>query len=1185
MIQKPKNILAEHVRLDEHFSRSTNIELDSRKLDSVPEYRFTPKSLRLLDDVLDDIQGTRKSRVWSIIGPYGSGKSTFLLLLMQLLSGTESAWVQRCLVQLRLASPEMERKVCSVVAKPRRKYIPVILQGSRAPLDYSMCRALLAAATDETSDTSWVSASFLSSVNTAMQILGTGVSDSRSTVELYKQAANLAEVAGYNGLLVIIDEFGKFLERARWQGDLPDLAAVQYLAELSASYEESRILFLVALHQGFQHYATSLSRQQWLEWVKIQGRFGQVDFNEEPENLYGLVAASIKHQDKPAELEDALEKWVARVWAQVRNLHPFRAEFLDSYWPDLLKRVYPLHPVTLYALPRLSANLGQNERTLFTFLASDDPLGLRSFLRKTPTRGDKLPSLTVDYLYDYFVNGSRTTWLPLDVQRRVNEIESALERLGDRPGDEARMLKIIGVLSLLRSSAVLPISERVLAACQDGSTRTRTADVLNRLVERKLLVYRKYSGTYKVWEGSDFDFDGAIEKARESIQSGFELSGVLNQLVSFRPITARRHSFKTGTNRLFRAVIASANDLEGASEDTLDLMLGQYKADGLIVYTAPSTIQEIRQLRHWVTTVSHSRILFVIPEEPIGLDHLAQDLAALRSIQRDCPELEDDNVAIKEVSARIESVEELLYDSLDRIINPSSTLTTWYWKGNQLAITNNTDLNVVLSDICDSVYSMAPNVNNELINRESISASVVVAVKKIINGLMNHATAYRLGMLGNGPEVSIYTKVLEEPGLHSRKADGTWELAYDEGQQRQHSVLSVLDTIEAFYKRTELAALSSDELYRHLTSPPYGMRKGLISLLIWISLVHKRKIMALYENGTYINDWSVELYDRFVRSPESFSVRRLLLSDASADLLQKLNSEIPDASPIQEVDGSLPLNEFLVNIFAWYSNLPDYTKQTARLSTPALEFRRLLLSVVDPVEFIYDRIPTLLELDEAPITIDTGIVEGQPEYFEKYASGFGNVIDEIDNSYKCLMDSLISLIANAFRCHPTIEGLKETVDTIDAAIIEHMLDTQARAFIMRARQLRGGNITWIESIVSVLAGQAPRFWSDQDLKDFISKMPLVALELERARRRHYAHSVADGNVGGQVRRIAVEERGKVVYEDYFLETELTTGIDALSNKLIDIINDQFADITSRSRQVLLARALELLAGDRRTDER
>ena len=168
-------LLADLVWPERSYARSTNIELDNRKPEGVPDYKFTSKSLRFLDDILDSIEGIRRDRAWSLIGPYGSGKSTFVLFLLQQLCGASSHWLERCLVQLGLVSPEIQQRLSRRIIESGVRYIPIVVQGSRVPLDLALCKALFKAATDEDRDTRWVSESFLSSLNIAIQTIEAGL--------------------------------------------------------------------------------------------------------------------------------------------------------------------------------------------------------------------------------------------------------------------------------------------------------------------------------------------------------------------------------------------------------------------------------------------------------------------------------------------------------------------------------------------------------------------------------------------------------------------------------------------------------------------------------------------------------------------------------------------------------------------------------------------------------------------------------------------------------------------------------------------------------------------------------------------------------------------------------------------------------------------------------------------------
>ena len=287
------------------YSRATNLRAGLRNPDSIPDYRFSRKGLETLQTILAACETGPRQRAWAVVGPYGSGKSIFAFLALQVLARSRAEWLDRAMASLSVSDAEMAARITAVVEADPKGYVPVVVEGGRMPLDQALVQALLEAT--KAGRGSWASRSFASSLHTELQTLQAGISDPHHVAELFTQAADLARIAGHGGLVVTVDEFGKFLERAAWQGDTPDVIAAQYLAELASSGSDPAILFLVLVHQGFQHYASSLSAQQWVEWAKVQGRFQQIDFTESPEDSYDLIAEALRH----ASGGDALDPKIA----------------------------------------------------------------------------------------------------------------------------------------------------------------------------------------------------------------------------------------------------------------------------------------------------------------------------------------------------------------------------------------------------------------------------------------------------------------------------------------------------------------------------------------------------------------------------------------------------------------------------------------------------------------------------------------------------------------------------------------------------------------------------------------------------------------------------------------------------------------------------------------------------------
>ena len=78
------------VKVDNWFSRSINLERDSFSIDAINAYVPTSTSIKTLRSLLASFNSKKIARSWSLIGPYGSGKSSFGIFLNALLQPSSS---------------------------------------------------------------------------------------------------------------------------------------------------------------------------------------------------------------------------------------------------------------------------------------------------------------------------------------------------------------------------------------------------------------------------------------------------------------------------------------------------------------------------------------------------------------------------------------------------------------------------------------------------------------------------------------------------------------------------------------------------------------------------------------------------------------------------------------------------------------------------------------------------------------------------------------------------------------------------------------------------------------------------------------------------------------------------------------------------------------------------------------
>ena len=90
-------------------------------------------------------------------------------------------------------------------------------------------------------------------------------------------------------MMIVFDEFGKFLEyESRFLG-VNDVFLLQALAEHAHAGHSTKIILLVLLHQSIEQYARGVGESLKNEWAKIQGRFEEVPFLESAEQTLRVV--------------------------------------------------------------------------------------------------------------------------------------------------------------------------------------------------------------------------------------------------------------------------------------------------------------------------------------------------------------------------------------------------------------------------------------------------------------------------------------------------------------------------------------------------------------------------------------------------------------------------------------------------------------------------------------------------------------------------------------------------------------------------------------------------------------------------------------------------------------------------------------------------------------------------------
>ena len=535
---------------------------------------------------------------------------------------------------------------------------------------------------------------------------------------LQRIAGRLKKTRG--GLIVFLDEMGKFLEGATDEGG--DIYFFQQLAE-TASRSGNRLIVIGILHQAFEEYAHRFARRMRDEWAKVQGRFVDIAIHVGAEEQLELISHALRSDERPVE--------ATRLGARASELLPRKIPVAA------LAGCWPLNPVAACLLgPIARRRFGQNQRSVFGFLNSAEPFGFQDFLQNASAETLYGPERLWDYLR---INLEPSIMASPDSHRwamAVDALERCLAVFGD--GLHGQLVKVIALVGLFRERSGLVASLDLLEVALPRQDRGTLEAMLGELEDRSLILHRKFSGDYSIFEGSDFD----IEKATQSFYAtaAEEDFAWLAEAAALQPIVAKRHYHATGAIRWCDTALAPMKAVDAFVQPHADAQ----EACGTFLLALPGSAgagaEDAAACR---PALPPHVVLGVAERSTRTVVALARELKALEQVRDKSPELQGDRIARTEVAARMAE----LTEQLQRELNAAWASARWHGDHVAARTLNWAQRSSLASELADSRYPRAPRIHNELLNRSNPSSNAVAArntlLRCMIRGGGGGTTRYR----------------------------------------------------------------------------------------------------------------------------------------------------------------------------------------------------------------------------------------------------------------------------------------------------------------------------------------------------------------------------------------------------------------------------------------------------------
>lgn len=1210
-------MLNNEIEVAKGFQTSVNIAYDIHNENKVAAFIPTMSSLDIFEDVLLSTAPNSTDRARILIGAYGRGKSHIILVLLSLLLQKDKKQFKRLLDKMKANNPKLY-EYTNEYFNSNRRLLPIVISGSSTSLTQSFLLALQQALSENGLTDIMPETHFKASLNTIeswkadypdtykkllvalnepidsfilalkeynvesyekfIDLYPTLTSGSTfnpflgfDVVELYEKVIDKLKDKKYDGVYIIYDEFSKYLEASIGNATISDIKLLQDFAEKCVRSENKQMHLMLICHKDIANYIdNNLPKEKVDGWRGVSGRFKHINLHNNFSQMYEIISEVILKK------QPAWNTFVEEHMPKFDDLkHRFTTNgLLDSKDEECVKSAiigcYPLHPISTFVLPRLSEKVAQNERTLFTFLSSEEKFSLSTFLE---TAEGEFPIITPDYLYDYFEPLFRKEPYTSDIHKMYKLTSNILKKVAT-DSISSKIVKTIALIYIVEQFEKLPpIYDIIVDAYRDCVEDTKEiSNALEDLINKDCIVYLKRSNNYlKLKESSGIDIPGEISKRIENTKSSTSVKEIINKASFDSYMYPTRYNDEHEITRYFDFFFIDSKEFW--SVEDWNLKIGDTMADGVVYAIIPESAEEIKRIKRALAdgNCNHDRIIFCIPRKYQNIEKIAYEYKAVMELKALAV---DDELQSDEYEIYIEDLEEVINSFIASYARPENKSSDYYHNGRKQRLYRKAQMSALLSDICEQTYPHAPTINNESINKNILPTVAVNSRTKLLNGLLNATLEVNLGLTGTGQDVSIMRSTLIQTGI-LLNPDSSPELNIEPEDQ---NITHMLNTIRAFFAEAGINGEQSfGTLYERLTSPQFGigLKAGVIPIYIAVVL-HMNRSNIVVKNGNLEVKLSAELLNGINVNPQRYSVILEDWNDEKSAYLANLEQHFSQHIHEQEKT----YNSFAYIVYAmnrWYMSLPKYAKEMSKIylgvnahesykkiSPSHVRFIKSLkqLDNINPREYLFEKIFTMFGLNG----FNEDVVDSIAQAKQEYDSAISRLLKSLIYDTKALFTpkgspvqgSLTSIIQDWYN------SLKETT-------IQHLFANNESQTLELMKTITNDESSFIQRLAKAITALRVEDWNEGTIKTYNSDLATFKNTVEEFN----SQEVLDTKVTDTYKLITINSDGQETIKS-FSHTEYSDRARLLFNEITNSIDEMGQSISEQEKRQVLIEILEKL---------
>lgn len=1048
------------------FKPSINVRLDIYNEEVLKSYFPTPSHADALNEVLHSLLEETNVHSHLVIGPYGTGKSLLATIILSIVTKSIKEKERDFIINKYQKVDESIYSELKKVSKTKKKYIPVILNGYEGNFQYVVLGRILQALKDKKimiqlpgESTTIIQTvkmweeSFEQTFEDFLQLLKDRKIEytnwkkeiqhmNQDEMEWFKNVfpsltagsrfaihtnVNFTEQLSFIidalskkniGIFLVYDEFGRYLQNINYESIYNEMQEIQNIAEIANS-SNGYLQLLFITHQNIRNYFSIYDENVQNEFQRIEKRFSAIAIESDPHTFYRIAQEVIQNLEitPPGMLET--DKMIQGI-----RKYPFFPSLTQTEIENIIiTGAYPLHPVALSILPQLSSLLAQNERTLFTFLQSEELFSLSYFIKHNQDA-----YYYPDYLFDYFYeeqDAYQDSFTAIKLYK-----QSMKEIATEKNSSHARIIKLLTMWDLLNLHAMYPMQNELLSFCL-GLDENELEHVLNELKIKKIIRFNRVVNHWEIFIGSSINIDEAIEgKKIKTILNPQKKLSIIQYYLPKQYYLSDRYNDEKSMIRFAKVIPLFSSIFLDVSFDIAEYISNKF-SDATIVLILLEDYSHLDKVKNKVLSIEAKQIVFCLNTRVLtNMNDVLLNLNAINLLLEDVEFLDADKNVKYELELRKKDEEFTLEKKLE-VFDRFSPQLSWIVEGKEREIESSFQLEKELSNLMYRIFPDTPVILNDNFNRQNITNVQLRSAYKVIDGILTNPHKEQLGISGNGPDYLIYVSTIKNNKIDFKQLD----------QIPNESMKKLRDILMNNMSENEEQTL--EFLINVFRDSPFGIREPVIPVLFTALVRDKWDQLLFYRNDMYVPNLDGEKIYEMVKESDAYTYKYYDISSQYKNTMKDIFYIFSD-----DKDIIVDLHILSKQLLRWLRELPRFTQITNQVSDVAVDFKTIIRqSEVDPKKFI----------------------EGLHRIIEKYSleaiKGVKNELESFDQLHKEKLKNRIRKVTGKddydemLRWAKSIDNIAQHENKIASTILTSKGD-------------------WIEDLIVALLGVPRDEWSD-----------------------------------------------------------------------------------------------------------